>query len=116
MEYQNHSCEHADHEYVGTIKHSIVFDSNIRLVVDVFFLDKTGGHDPHYHGCCVRFSDEPSHYASYAEVRMIENKPVLWAMYLQWCDTHGYKPQSYDWIVQNSSIELAKRDCYVDQD
>ena len=116
MEYQNHSCEHADHEYVGTIKHAIVYGAygeKHELLVDVFFLDTTGGHDPHYHGCCIRYSNEPEDYASYAEVRMIEDTAVLWPLYLQWCKLRGYKPQSYNWIVQNSSIELAKRDCYV---
>ena len=118
MEYQNHSCEHADHEYGGTIKHSILWPhrSTSDLVADIFFLDATGGHKPYYHGCCVRYSDEPSDYGSFAEVRIIQYKPVLWAMYLQWCENHGYKPQSNEWITQNTKIDLAKRDCYVDQD
>ena len=114
MQYQNHSCEHTDHEYVGSIKHAIVYDSNIRLPVDIFFLDETGGHDPHYHGCCVRFSDEPSHYASYAEMHMVEGKPVLWALYLRWCEKKGYQPQTFEWITENRSIPLNKRNCYVE--
>jgi len=114
MEYQNHSCEHADHEYVGSIKYFIVFGGERERPVDIFFLDETGGHEPHYHGCCIRYSNEPDEYASYAEMHHIENKPIIWELYLQWCKVKGYQPQTYEWLTENKHYPLTKRNCYVE--
>ena len=100
-EYKD-ACEHAEHEYVGTIKQCILFDSsNVKLPVDVYFTDSTGGHEPSYHGCCLRYSDEPSNYLSYSEMHQIEKHPVLWQMYCRWCETRDYEAQSYEWLKKS---------------
>ena len=95
MPYYCDTCEHAPHEYAGSIQ----FYGN--QSVDIYFLDKTGGHKPNYHGCCIRYGKEDYQYASYAEMHPLEavgfKEQLVWCMYLEWCEARGYEPQTLEW-------------------
>ena len=96
-------CNHAEHEYVGSLKHGIDNYSNTgNEPCDIYFTDSTGGHSPEYHGCCIRYGNESHEYLSYAEAQQWQGKPVLWMIYCDWCEWRGYEAQSYEWIIRKT--------------